>query len=92
MIEKAATLAKTRGWDFDILSPLQLAVAIPSPRWQFYHALHIFCSIQGGAWCFVAIKEFEVLVEQDPEVRFTWADYDGFLRLTKSIYYLPRNA
>ncbi|MEY4891110.1 MAG: hypothetical protein RIQ75_2240, partial [Pseudomonadota bacterium] len=34
MIEKAAALAKTRGWDFDIFSPLQLAVAIPTPRWR----------------------------------------------------------
>lgn len=69
MIEKAAALAKTRGWDFDILSALQLAVVIPSPRWRFYHAVEIFCSIDGGAWGFLAFKEFEVLGDRDPEVR-----------------------
>lgn len=33
MIEKAATLAEARGWDFDIVSPVHLALAIPSLRW-----------------------------------------------------------
>jgi len=68
MIQKAAALAETRGWDFDILSPLQLAVAIPSPRWRFYYTVNLFCSIDGGAWGFVALKDFEVMGKRDPEV------------------------
>jgi hypothetical protein len=68
VIEKAATLAESRGWDFDILSPLQLAVAIPSPRWRHYYAVDIYCSIDGGAWGFVMLKEFEVPSVQDPEL------------------------
>ena len=68
MIEKAVALAKTRGWDFDTLSPLQLALAIPSPRWRFYYTVDIYCSIDGGAWGFQVLKEFEVMGERDPEV------------------------
>jgi hypothetical protein len=68
MIRKAAALAEIRGWDFDILSPLQLAVAIPSPRWRFYYTVNLFCSIDGGAWGFVALKDFEVMGKRDPEV------------------------
>lgn len=68
MIEKATALAETRGWDFDILSPLQLALAIPSPHWKFYYTVELICSIDGGAWGFVALKEFEVMGERDPEV------------------------
>jgi hypothetical protein len=69
MIEKAAALAKTRGWDFDILSPLRHAVAIPSTRRRFYHAMDIFSSIHGAARGFVALKEFEILGDRDPAVR-----------------------
>jgi len=68
MIQKAAALAEIRGWDFDILSPLQLAVAIPSPRWRFYYTVNFFCSIDGGAWGFVALKDFEVMCKGDPEI------------------------
>jgi hypothetical protein len=68
LIEKAAALAKTRGWDFAILSPLQLSVAIPSPRWRFYHTVDIFCSIDAGAWGFVSLKEFDVVDEREPEL------------------------
>ena len=68
MMQKAAALAKARGWDFDILSPQQLAVAIPSPKWRFYYTAELFCAIDGGAWNFVALKEFEVLGKRDPEV------------------------
>ncbi len=68
MIEKAAALAENKGWDFEILSPRQLAVAIASPRWQFFHAVDIYCSIDGGAWGFVMLKEFEILSEREQEV------------------------
>ena len=68
MIENATAMANARGWDFDILSPLQLAVAIPSPKWRFYYTVELFCSIDGGAWNFVALKEFEVLDKREPEV------------------------
>jgi hypothetical protein len=68
MIEMAANLAQARGWEHEILSPLHLAVSIPSPRWRFYHAVDIFCSIDGGSWGFVLLKEFEVLGERAPEV------------------------
>lgn len=68
MIEKAEALAETRGWDFDILSPLQLAVAIPSSRWRHYYNAYIHCSIDGGAWGFVIHKEFEVMSSREPEV------------------------
>jgi hypothetical protein len=68
MIEKAVALAETRGWDFDILSPLQLALAIPSSRWRFYYAVHIYCSVDGNAWGFVVFKEFEVMSSREPEV------------------------
>lgn len=68
MIEKAAALAETRGWDFDVLSPLQLALAIPSPRWRFYYTSDIYCSTDGAAWGFVMLKEFEVMSNREPEV------------------------
>ncbi|MBO6885823.1 MAG: hypothetical protein JJ869_19930 [Marivita sp.] len=68
MIEKAVGLAETRGWDFDIISPLQLALAIPSPRWRFYYTSDIYCSTDGAAWGFVMLKEFEVMSSREPEV------------------------
>ena len=68
MIEKAAAFAETRGWDFDIISPLQLALAIPSPRWRFYYTSDIYCSTDGAAWGFVMLKEFEVMSSREPEV------------------------
>lgn len=68
MIEKAAALAETRGWDFHIISPLQLALAIPSPRWRFYYTSDIYCSTDGAAWGFVMLKEFEVMSSREPDV------------------------
>ncbi len=68
MIEKATHLAETRGWDFDILSPLHLAVAIPSSRWRHHYNAYIHCSIDGVAWGFVIHKEFEVMSNREPEV------------------------
>mgnify|MGYP000303673966 FL=1 len=68
MIEKAAALAETRGWDFDILSPLQLALAIPSCRWRHCYNAYLHCWIDGGAWGFVIHKEFEVMSNREPEV------------------------
>ena len=50
MIRKAADLAKARGWEHDTLSPLSLAVAIPSPQWENIHSVEIYCSIDAGAW------------------------------------------
>lgn len=68
MIEKAAALAETQGWDFDILSPLQLALAIPSYRWRHCYNAYLHCSIDGGAWGFVIHKELEVMSNREPEV------------------------
>jgi hypothetical protein len=68
MIEKAAALAETRGWDFDILSPVHLAVAIPSYRWRHCYNPYLHCSIDGGASGFVIHKEFEVMSDREPEV------------------------
>lgn len=68
MIEKSAALAEARGWDFDILSPLQLALAIPSFRWRHYYNAYLHCSIDGRAWGFVIHKEFEVMSNRVPEV------------------------
>lgn len=61
-------MAETRGWDFDIISPLQLALAIPSPRWRFYYTSDIYCSTDGAAWGFVMLKEFEVMSSRESEV------------------------
>jgi len=68
VIEKATHLAETRGWDFDILSPLHLAVVIPSSRWRHSYNAYIHCSIDGVAWGFVIHKEFEVMSNREPEV------------------------
>lgn len=68
MIEKAAALAESRDWEFDTLSPLHLAVAIPSPRWRHYYNSYICCSIDGGAWGFVMLKEFEHMGSREPEI------------------------
>jgi hypothetical protein len=68
VIEKAVVLAETRGWDFDILSPLQLAVAIPSFRWRHHYNAYICCPMDGGAWGFVVLKEFEVMSSREREV------------------------
>ena len=68
MIQKAAALAETRGWDFDVLSPLQLALAIPSYRWRHCYNAYLHCSIDGCAWGFVIHKEFEVMSSREPEV------------------------
>jgi hypothetical protein len=68
MIEKASELAETRGWDFDVLSPLQLALAIPSYRWRHCYNAYLHCSIDGGAWGFVMYREFEVMSDREIEV------------------------
>ena len=68
MMKKAAVLAETRGWDFDILSPLQLALAIPSPQWRFYYNANIYCSIDCSALGFVIHKEFEIMGGRELEV------------------------
>ena len=69
MIGKAADLAEARGWDHDMLSTLSLAVAIPSPQWGIIHSVEIYCSIDGGSWCFVMLEEFSTLTERSEEVR-----------------------
>ena len=69
MIGKAADLAKARGWEHDTLSPLNLAVAFPSPQWGNIHSVEIYCSIDGGAWCFVMLKEFSTQTDQSEKVQ-----------------------
>lgn len=83
MIEKAANLAQGRGWEHEILSPLHLAVSIPSPRWRFYHNVDIFCSIDGGSWGFMLLKEFEVLGARELEVSFAIGRLRQFFTLDK---------
>lgn len=70
MIGKAADLAEARGWEHDILSTLSLAVAIPSPRWRIICSVEIYCSVDGGAWGFVMLKEFSTLPERSEEVEY----------------------
>lgn len=61
MIEPAAALAKSRDWDYEIISPLQLALATTSPRHRIINSGAIYCSIDGGAWGIVLMQFFEPL-------------------------------
>jgi hypothetical protein len=69
MIQKAASLAETRGWDHDILSPLYLALAVPSPRLPASYPMNIFCSTDGKAWGFVILYEFIVEASRSEAIR-----------------------
>lgn len=77
MIEPAVALAEARGWSYDILSPLQLALVVPSLRPRAFYPMHIFCSVDGKAWGFILNHEF--LVESDRS-EFV---HDTLLRLEK---------
>lgn len=69
MIEKAAVLAQRRGWDPEILSPLRLAMAIPSRQWQGSHFVEIYCSVDARAWGMVMLRESSTMAERSEEVR-----------------------
>lgn len=63
MIDKAAAMAAARGWDYDILSPLHLALVVPYSPLQVFHPMRIFCSMEGTDWGLIIDHEF--LVEAD---------------------------
>ena len=77
MIQKAASLAQARGWDHDLLSPLHLALAVPSPRLPALYPMHIFCSTDGKAWGFVILYECMV------ETSRSEAIHEAILRLNQ---------
>lgn len=69
MIQKAASLAQARGWDHDLLSPLHLALAVPSPRLPASYPMHILCSTDGKAWSFVILHEFIAEASRSEAIR-----------------------
>jgi len=77
MIQKAAYLAQVRGWDYDLLSPLHLALAVPSPQLPATYPMNIFCSIGGKAWGLLIMYEFIV------EASRSEAIHEALLRLNQ---------
>lgn len=69
MIEQAAALAETRGWDYEFVSPLHLALMVLSPRFRTVHPMEIFCSVDGQAWGFLTLQEFLTHSEWSEETR-----------------------
>jgi hypothetical protein len=60
-------LALERGWEHEVLSSLHIAAAVPSPQWRNIHAVEIYCSMDGGAWGFVMLKDFSLHNDQSEQ-------------------------
>jgi|AntAceMinimDraft_1070359.scaffolds.fasta_scaffold15175_5 hypothetical protein len=77
MIQKAAYLVQARGWDYDLLSRLHLALAVSSPWLPATYPMNIFCSIGGKAWGLLIMCEFIV------EASRSEAIHEALLRLSQ---------
>ena len=69
MMQKVASLARARGWGYDILSRLHLALAVPSPRLPASYPMNIFCSTDEKARGFVIMNEFIVEASRSEAIR-----------------------
>ena len=69
MIEQATALAETRGWDYEFVSPLHIALMVPLPGFGQSILWKIFCSVDGQAWGFLTLQEFLTYSERSEETR-----------------------